>query len=207
MTEGSKNNQGENQMISSEQTTGYPLETVATLARAHGIRDQASKVGRFILHLLEMVLSMMVGMAVLYLLDVLTPESASYSAVFEYGTIPFDIAMAVFMTVPMVAWMIARGHGRRHSAEMGFAMFAPVVVIVALRLLGAEAYLPGLADASHPVTFLAMILAMLYRRDHYTGAAGHSAHAAHRGSENASHPAHAELHTNVGGTSGSHQLR
>lgn len=157
------------------------IHVTSTQAYAHRIRDAASKVGRFILHLLEMVVAMMVGMLILYLLDILTPDSASYSAVFEYGTIPFDFAMAVFMTVPMVVWMIVRGHERGHVAEMALGMNVPVAVIIVLRLLGAEAYQPWFADASHPAMFLGMIVAMLYRRDHYTRKAGHSAHATHRG--------------------------
>jgi hypothetical protein len=166
-------------MASLIKTTGYPLKTVASLARNSPIYSQAAKVGRFILHLLEMLLSMMVGMVVLYLLDILSPESASYNAFFEYGTIEFDLAMAVFMTVPMVAWMMVRGHDRGHVAEMAFGMNAPVAVIIVLRLLGAEADQPWLADASHPAMYLGMLTAMLYRRDHFTGRAGHSAHATH----------------------------
>ena len=83
------------------------------------------------------------------------------------------------MTVPMVAWMIVRGHGWSHSAVMAIAMLAPVAVIIVLRLLGAESTLPWLADASHPAMFFTMFIAMLYRRDHYTGKGIHSAHAAH----------------------------
>lgn len=140
------------------------------------IRNRVVQVGRFILHLLEMALAMMAGMVILYLLDVLLPPSPSYDTFFEYGTIQFDFAMAVFMTVPMVAWMIVRGHGPRHGADMALGMNAPVAAIIVLRLLGAEANLPWLAEASHPAMFLGMIVAMLYSRDHYTGKAGHSAH-------------------------------
>ena len=132
------------------------------------------------MHLLEMLLAMMVGMPILYLLRNVIPASSSYAAAFQSGTTLNALAMGVFMTVPMVAWMIVRGHGWRHTAEMAFAMLAPVAAIIVLRLLGADASLPWLATASHPAMFLAMIIAMLYRRDHYTGKAGHAAHATHR---------------------------
>lgn len=156
------------------------LNTASIQAQLHRIRSSVSKVGHFTLHLLEMLLAMMAGMVVLYiLLENLIPASSSYAAAFEYGTNLFDLAMGVFMTVPMMAWMIVRRHGRRHSVEMAVAMFVPVAAIIVLRLLGADTYLPWLADAGHPAMFLAMIVAMLYRRDHYTGKAGHSAHAAH----------------------------
>ncbi len=160
-------------MTITSKTTMNHIHTASTQAPEHRIRNSALKVGRFILHLLEMALAMMVGMVILYWLDTVTPASSSYAAAFKYGTNLFDLAMGIFMTVPMVAWMIVRGHGRRHSAEMAFAMFAPVAAIIALRLLGGEAYLPWLDDASHPAMFLVMIMAMLYRRDHYTGKAGH----------------------------------
>ncbi len=163
-------------MTMTSETMMEVIHTASTQTYFQRVLNRALQVGRFILHLLEMGLAMMAGMVVLYVLDVLTPESASYSAAFEYGTILFDFVMAVFMTVPMVAWMLVRGHGRRHVAEMAFGMNAPVAAIIILRLLGAEASLPWLADASHPAMFLGMIVAMLARRDHYTGKADHSAH-------------------------------
>jgi uncharacterized membrane protein YhaH (DUF805 family) len=170
---------GKISMTIENKTTMDHVNTTGIQAYVYRIRGTALNVARFILHLLEMVLSMMAGMVVLYLLDVLTPDSASYAAAFEYGTILFDFVMAVFMTVPMVAWMIVRGHDRRHVKEMALGMNVPVAAIIVLRLLGAESALPWLVDASHPAMFLGMLIAMLYRRDHYTGKASHSAHAAH----------------------------
>ncbi len=144
------------------------------------IRDSALKAGRFILHFLEMTLAMMVGMPILFMARNLVPASSSYAAALKSGTIPFDLVMTVFMAVPMVAWMIVRRHGWRHSLEMAIGMCAPVAAIAVLRLLGAEAYLPWLPKASHLAMFLGMLAAMLYRHDHFTGRAGHSAHATHK---------------------------
>ena len=151
------------------------IKTDDTQVYDHRIRNRARPVGRFIRHLLEMLLAMEAGMAILYLLGNLIPPSSSYAAAFESGTNLHAIMMAVFMTVPMVAWMIVRGHGWRLGAEMAFAMSAPVAAIIVLRLLGADAYLPWLAKASSPVMYLGMLAAMPYRRVHYTG---HSAHTA-----------------------------
>ena len=156
------------------------LNTASTQAPDPRIRNSALKVGRFILHLLEMLLAMMAGMVILSFLGDLIPAYSSLYFAFRSGTNLYELAMVVFMTVPMVAWMIVRGHGRRHGAEMAFAMFAPVAVIIVLRLLEVDAYLPWLDEASHLAMPLAMIMVMLYRRDHYMGKAGHSAHAAHR---------------------------
>ena len=62
------------------------INTASTQAHDHRIRNFASKVGRFILHLLEMLLAMEVGMAILHLLGNLIPASSSYAAAFESGT-------------------------------------------------------------------------------------------------------------------------
>lgn len=165
-------------MTTLRKATTYPLKTAATPAQAPRIHSRASKAGRFILHLLEMLLAMEVGMAILHLLGNLIPASSSYTAAFESGTNLHTLAMAVFMIVPMVAWMIVRGHGWRHVAEMAFAMLAPMAAVALLCQLGLAAYLPWLAFASSPAMYLGMLTAMLYRRDHYTVKAGHSAHIA-----------------------------
>ncbi len=143
------------------------------------IRSTASQIGRFSLHFLEMVVAMMVGMPVLFMVRSLIPTSSGLAAAFKSGTIAYSITMTVFMTLPMVAWMIVRGHGWRHSLEMAVAMDAPVAVTTVLSLLGAAAYLPWLSNASHFGMFLGMLIVMLFRRDHYTGKANHSAHASH----------------------------
>ena len=150
------------------------VNTASIQAHDHRIRNIATSLGRFILHFLEMLLAMMAGMPILSMLRNLIPASSIYAAAFKSGTTLYGLTMAAFMTVPMVAWMIVRGHGWRHSAEMGFAMFAPVAVTTVLRLLGADAYLPWLGNASHVGMFLGMLIVMLYRRAEYT--TGHAAH-------------------------------
>jgi hypothetical protein len=83
-------------------------------------------------------------------------------------TVLHNVFMDIFMTVPMLGWMMLRGHGWRHSLEMGVAMLAPMAVINLLCSLGAVEYLPWLVNASGPAMFLGMLAAMLYRRDHFT---------------------------------------
>lgn len=155
------------------------LSTASTQAPASPIRNAASKIGRFVMHLLEMLLAMVAGMFALSWLGDLIPAYSSLYYSFRSGAILYELAMVVFMTVPMVTWMIVRGHGTRHGVEMALAMFAPVAVISMLRLLKADAYLPWLADIGHMASFVGMIVAMLYRCDHYTGKVGHSTHATH----------------------------
>ena len=164
-------------MTTEIQTTQAHIHTASIPAQDHTFRSSASTVGRFGLHYLEMVVAMMVGMPFFFMLRNVIPASSRYAAVFVRGTILFDLAMVVVMTVPMVAWMIMRGHGWRHSAEMAFAMSSPMVAVIALRLLeGSDTYLPWLRQVGYNGMFLGMLIAMLYRRDHYMGQAGHSAH-------------------------------
>ena len=136
----------------------------------------ASNVGRFVWHFLEMALAMQVGGLAFLILLRLIPESSSFAPALARGTYLRPIVSGVLMTLPMVAWMIFRGHGWRPSLEMAAAMLAPVAAIVGLRILGVDNYLPWLAKASCPSMYPAMLAAMLYRRDHYTGQAGHSTH-------------------------------
>lgn len=154
-----------------EKTAIEHTETIS-LPR-HGIRDRVLRAGRFIWHLLEMLVAMQVGMSLFHLLLGLLRIFSRVTA-WESGTMLHAIAMTVFMTVPMVAWMIFRGHGWRHSAEMVIAMIAPMALIGLLCQLGVDEYLPWLAGLSFPAMLLGMIAAMLYRRDHYTRAKSHA---------------------------------
>lgn len=150
-------------------------------------RKLASKVGRFLLHLLEMLLAMQAGMILFHLLENQIPATSSLAAVADSETVVHNVVMDIFMTVPMLAWMLLRGHGWHHSLEMAFAMLAPTAVINLLCSLGAVEYLPWLAEVSGPAMYIGMLGAMLYRRNHFTGHIDHSAHTAHLTFENSSH--------------------
>ena len=109
----------------------------------------ASNAGRFVWHFLEMALAMQVGGLAFLILLRLIPESSSFAPTLARGTYLRPIVSGVLMTLPMAAWML-------------------------LRILGADDYAPWLAKLSCPSMYPAMLAAMLYRRDHYTGKAGHS---------------------------------
>jgi peptidoglycan/LPS O-acetylase OafA/YrhL len=166
-------------MTTEIKTTQAHIYTASIPAQDHKIRSSAAKVGRFSLHFLQMLLAMMVGMPLLFSLRSRIPASSSYTAAFVPGTNLHDVAMVVFMVIPMVIWMVLRGHGWRHSAEMAFAMSVPVAVAICLRLLGVGGSQPWLVGVSHLGMLLGMLIAMLYRRDHYTGKAHHVAHTTH----------------------------
>lgn len=164
-------------MTTLNKTTHDHRKVEATIGQDSRIHTQASKLGRFFLHLLEMLLAMSAGMGIFHLLANQIPATSSLAAVADSETVVHNVVMDIFMTIPMLAWMILRGHGWRHSLEMGVAMLAPEAVINLLCRLGAVEYLPWLAGASGPAMYLGMLAAMIYRRNHYTSKANHLAHA------------------------------
>lgn len=143
----------------------------------HQLRNPASKMVRFLLHYLEMQIPMVLGMIPWHLLVRQLRTVPDYAVAFQRGSDLSILGHGLFMTVPMVAWMIFRRHGRRHSLEMGAAMLAPGLAIIVLCWLGADAYWPWLVGVASPAGSLAMLVYMLYRRDHFTSKAGQSAHA------------------------------
>ena len=128
---------------------------------------------RFTRHLLEMVVAMMAGMAVLGAALATLGEPPGYANPFvEYGL------MGVSMSVPMVAWMRYRGHSWSDGGEMAAAMLVPMLIPVALVELGVA--VPGLSEGSlmlisHVAMIGGMVALMLYRFDRYA----HGSHDRH----------------------------
>jgi flagellar biosynthetic protein FliP len=121
---------------------------------------------RFLRHLLEMTVSMMLGMFALGLV-----AGVSGFDLLEFRLSSPELAllgMAFAMSVPMVAWMRHRGHGWRMGLEMSGAMFVPPFALVVCYWLGgvsAEPMCPLACGAMIP----AMAVAMLFRLDDYAG--------------------------------------
>ncbi|HET8562630.1 MAG TPA: hypothetical protein VFM35_02035 [Candidatus Binatia bacterium] len=126
-----------------------------------------SKVGRFLLHFLEMQIPMGFGALICYLLGRLIPASSSFATVYHPGTYLFAVGDVLYLSVPVVVWKIFRGHGWRHSLELAVAMIALVAAIMVLGQLTVYDYLTWLLTAGYPAMSLGMLVYMLYRRDHY----------------------------------------
>lgn len=119
-------------------------------------------------HLVEMLVAMWAGMAfgapafrgVLGL-----PTSAKEA----YELYPWQsvLSMGVSMTVPMVAWMLLRGHGRRNTAEMAAAMLVPGIPFVLLCSVHVLAGRPA-AGIYMALSIPAMLGLMWYRRVEYS---------------------------------------
>jgi flagellar biosynthetic protein FliP len=119
----------------------------------------------FTRHLLEMVLAMMAGMAVLGVVIGALGEPPGYAnPLVRYGL------MGAFMSAPMVAWMRYRGHSWSDGREMTAAMLVPMLAPVALVELGVA--VPGLTEESlmmlsHVAMIGGMVALMIYRFERY----------------------------------------
>jgi hypothetical protein len=115
----------------------------------------------FIRHYVEMLIAMFAGMGVL--------GGGVAMAGVDVG--PPAVAllwMATTMSVPMVAWMRYRGHGWAAAGEMTAAMFIPSLGAIALMSIGFVGE-HGAMAIQHVAMFPAMLVAMLLRRDEYSG--------------------------------------
>ena len=115
----------------------------------------------FIRHYVEMLIAMFVGMGVL--------GGGVAAAGVDVG--PPAVAliwMASTMSVPMVAWMRYRGHGWAPAWEMTASMFIPSFAAIGLMWMGMVDEHSAMA-IQHIGMFPAMLVAMLLRRDEYSG--------------------------------------
>jgi hypothetical protein len=79
----------------------------------------------------------------------------------------------VTMTVPMVAWMRYRGHAWPACMDMIAAMVIPTLSVLALLWSGLVGDVGTLLVIEHVAMLPSMLLAMVLRRDEYTGAVHH----------------------------------
>ena len=114
----------------------------------------------FVLHYLEMVVTMVAGMMLLGpVWTALWPGLVDHSAA-------HTLVMAVDMTAGMGLWMWIRGASAGLIVEMSAAMVAPLLVLLVPHLSGA---LSGhaLMMGGHMAMPITMLAAMLIRRDAY----------------------------------------
>ncbi len=123
---------------------------------------------RFVRHVFEMALAMMVGMMVSAAIFLSAVGMTAAEAMRQHAVL-FVVLQAAGMTVAMVAWMRHRGHAWRSSAEMAAAMVAPAVPLVFLRLL--DVISGPICGVYCLATIVAMVALMLYRRSDYLGIA------------------------------------
>jgi hypothetical protein len=125
---------------------------------------------QFLRHYVEMVVAMFVGMGVLAF-----PVGWVMDSVGADSDALMFLQMATTMTVPMVAWMMYRGHGWRASAEMSAAMFVPTFAAIGMLTTEVLTDLGVLMLGEHVAMLLAMAGVMLLRPAEYLH--GHADHA------------------------------
>jgi hypothetical protein len=147
----------------------------------HERRATTGRAGRFLWHLGEMVLAMLVGMAAFGGVRALLNPTGFAGVLREHLDVRY-LAMAAFMAVPMALLMRYRGHSWRRTAEMVGAMVVPVAAACLLWRFGLGAVVPALSSkalgtSSHVAMYVGMLLAMLSRYGDYAHAGPH----VHRG--------------------------
>jgi len=139
------------------------------IARPQGsrIRGLATRSGRFLCHLLQMVLAMEAGMAVYHLLLGMLLAGTGYAALTsEYPLFDYWM-MAASMTLPMIALMrLYHKSSWRSCSEMTAVMLVPPAVLTLL-VLGDLIPLQTLQALGDPLMILAMAADMLLRRDQH----------------------------------------
>jgi energy-converting hydrogenase Eha subunit A len=135
------------------------------------------KVGRFLLHYLEMCIACCVGGVTLSVAFFGGAALIGYPDLIVQAPVFSTLVLAIILTVPMVAWMPFRHHGWRPSLEMGAATMGLGIVVIAAGALGlvpVSGMFEWVASLACPV----MLVPMLLRLNLYTGGMNHQAHAA-----------------------------
>ena len=123
---------------------------------------------RWLLHLVEMIAAMLIGMEILFGQATAIARGLGYFDFMRDLPVLATLVMAATMVVPMALWMRHRGHARRAVAEMTVAMLAPLIVVLPLGLGG---MLTGhdLGSVYHMAMYGPMLGVMVYRRSDYVG--------------------------------------
>ncbi len=145
-----------------------------TTTQAHGTTDvrttdvrtaRRRRVRKLVVHYLEMVVAMLVGMVALQPLWNMAFDAVGWSAVLDRPE-PMALVMATNMTIGMTAVMRWRKHSWRACAEMAAAMYLPFVVLFVPMWAGLLS-VDGMYLWGHLLMLFAMAGAMAIRPDEY----------------------------------------
>ena len=134
----------------------------AGLATNGEMRSVAANVSRFLLQFMELQIAMGLGALLCFLLGRLIPDSSIVATVYYPGSYLLATGDVLFLTVPVVAWLMFRTHEWRHAVGRAAAMLAPVAAIALVGELAGYAYLRWLITAGYPAMSLGMLVYMLY---------------------------------------------
>jgi hypothetical protein len=125
----------------------------------------------FIRHYVEMLVAMFAGMGVLGMPALMGLGAVGVTSAELRSEAPalLLLGMGITMTVPMVAWMRYRGHGWAASNEMTASMLVPTAGVIGLLGAGLVDDIGALLVLEHVVMLPSMLVAMLLRREEYSG--------------------------------------
>ena len=136
------------------------------MTHSHALTRRKQHLSPFWRHFLQMLAVMMVGMIVGAAVLVTVVGAKTWDeATTRHGTQAL-LAMAVGMTVPMTAWMLYRGMGRKNAYEMAVVMVLPVVPVLCLYWFHVTQ--SAQCGAYCAVSVAAMLGLMCYRRSEYS---------------------------------------
>jgi hypothetical protein len=141
------------------------MSHLVSRSHAHGVHHKRH-LPTFWRHFLEMLAAMAVGMIATGAIFLSVVGLKTWEQVTVQYPTQALLAMAAGMTVPMVAWMLFRGMGRRNSYEMAAATVLPVVPFLFLVWSGVTT--SAQCGGYCVVMIAAMLGLMLYRRDEYS---------------------------------------
>jgi NhaP-type Na+/H+ or K+/H+ antiporter len=117
-------------------------------------------------HFPEMLAAMAVGMIATGAIFVSITGLKTWDEVTVQYPTQVLLAMAAGMSIPMVAWMLLRGMGRKNAYEMAAAMVLPVLPFLCLVWFGVT---KGAQCGPYCLTtIVAMLALMRYRRSTYS---------------------------------------
>jgi hypothetical protein len=159
-------------MVQTRTSTKDRVATVAPVQEVSPAQALAPEVGHqrhlspFWRHFLEMLGAMVVGMIATGAIFLSIVGLKTWDQVtIQYPTQAL-VAMAGGMSIPMVAWMLYRGMGRRNAYEMATAMVLPVLPFLCLVWFGVTK--SAQCGGYCAVTIVAMLGLMGYRRSTYS---------------------------------------
>ena len=120
----------------------------------------------FVRHLVEMIVAMLLGMAVLGAAVSLVFALIGHSNLLHYAGLR-GLLMSAYMTVGMALWMRHRGHRWLSVGEMAAAMFVPYLALIGPFAAGS---IPAgqFLGAMHVLMLPCMVAVMLHRREEYS---------------------------------------
>jgi hypothetical protein len=151
------------------------IAMTTTTTRRAPPKTALRKVGRFVLHYLEMCMACCVGGVTVGFAFFGGAALVGYPDLIPKAPFFSTLVLAIILTVPMVAWMRFRHHGWRPSLEMGAATMGLGIVVIALGTLG---LIPvgGMFELVASLACPVMLVPMLVRLNLYTGSMNHRTH-------------------------------